>query len=127
MAHLFSVCGTPAAFLHPMDALHVTMGVLAGSDILITISKGGESAELNDLIQLARRRDLRADLGVVALDPQIALRHAGPLLAVGQLVGAVGLDAVAQRRQLGIDVVVGRRAAAAALRRRDGQACRRRP
>lgn len=59
MAHLLSVCGTPAAFLHPMDALHGTMGVLAEGDILITISKGGESAEINDLIVLARRRDVR--------------------------------------------------------------------
>ena len=50
MAHLLSVCGTPAAFLHPMDALHGTMGVLAPGDILITISKGGESAEINDRI-----------------------------------------------------------------------------
>lgn len=58
MAHLFSVCGTPAAFLHPMDALHGTMGVLAEDDILMTISKGGESTELNDLIGLARRRDV---------------------------------------------------------------------
>lgn len=59
MAHLLSVCGTPAAFLHPMDALHGTMGVLAPGDVLITISKGGESAEINDLIVLARRRDVR--------------------------------------------------------------------
>lgn len=59
MAHLLSVCGTPAAFLHPMDALHGTMGVLTRGDILITISKGGESTEINDLIVLARRRDVR--------------------------------------------------------------------
>lgn len=59
MAHLFSVCGTPAAFLHPMDALHGTMGVLAESDVLVTLSKGGESAELNELIGLARRRRVR--------------------------------------------------------------------
>ncbi|MCH1883934.1 SIS domain-containing protein [Agrococcus sp. ARC_14] len=71
MAHLFSVCGTPAAFLHPMDALHGTMGVLAESDILLTISKGGESAELNDLIGLARRRGV----GIIAItsDPSSSM------------------------------------------------------
>lgn len=56
LAHLLSVCGTPAAFLHPMDALHGTMGVLTSSDILVTLSKGGESAEINQLIELAQRR-----------------------------------------------------------------------
>lgn len=58
MAHLLSVCGTPSAFLHPMDALHGTMGVLAAGDIMITISKGGETAEINDLIVLARKREV---------------------------------------------------------------------
>lgn len=59
MAHLLSVCGTPSAFLHPMDALHGTMGVLADGDMLITISKGGETGEINELIDLAKRRGVR--------------------------------------------------------------------
>lgn len=59
MAHLFSVCGTPAAYLHPSDALHGTMGVLQPSDVLLAISRGGESAEINELARRAR------DQGVV--------------------------------------------------------------
>lgn len=59
MAHLLSVCGTPSAFLHPMDALHGTMGVLVDGDVLITISKGGETSEINELMELARRRGVR--------------------------------------------------------------------
>jgi len=49
MAHLLTVCGTPALYLQPMDALHGGMGVVAKGDILIAISRGGESAEINDL------------------------------------------------------------------------------
>src|SRR5690606_30155162 len=48
MAHLLSVSGTPSVFVHPMDALHGTMGAFAGNDILIGISRGGETAEIND-------------------------------------------------------------------------------
>ncbi|QZY52953.1 KpsF/GutQ family sugar-phosphate isomerase [Leucobacter tenebrionis] len=59
MAHLLSVCGTPAAYLAPMDALHGTMGVLAPGDIMMTLSKGGETTEINDLIELAKRRDVK--------------------------------------------------------------------
>ena len=109
MAHLLSVCGTPAAFLHPMDALHGTMGVLAPGDILITISKGGESAEINDLIVLARRRDVR----IIALtskpestmaqlaDTVVTLHNRegadpGDVIAMGStLVSAVWGDALA--------------------------------
>lgn len=49
MAHLLSVCGTPAMFLPPMDALHGTMGAVRSGDLMIAISKGGESSEINEL------------------------------------------------------------------------------
>ena len=58
MAHLLSVCGRASVFLHPMDALHGSSGALAAGDVIIAISKGGESAEINDLCVLARTRGL---------------------------------------------------------------------
>ncbi|GAA1954312.1 SIS domain-containing protein [Microbacterium aquimaris] len=63
MAHLLAVCGTPSTFIHPMDALHGTMGALAAGDVLISISRGGESAEINDFSTRAQRRSV----SVVAL------------------------------------------------------------
>ena len=56
MAHLLSVCGRASVFLHPMDALHGSSGALAAGDVVIAISKGGESAEINELCVLARSR-----------------------------------------------------------------------
>lgn len=56
MAHLLSVCGTPALFLPGMDALHGTMGAVVAGDVLITISRGGESTELNDLSARVKQR-----------------------------------------------------------------------
>lgn len=56
MAHLFSVSGTPSMFIQPSDALHGTMGALRGEDVLIAISKGGESDEINDLCRRAKQR-----------------------------------------------------------------------
>lgn len=56
MAHLLSVCGSPALFLHPMDALHGSMGALGPGDILIAISRGGGSTELTDLVERAKER-----------------------------------------------------------------------
>jgi arabinose-5-phosphate isomerase len=49
MAHLFTVCGTPALYLPPMDALHGSMGAVTAGDALIAISRGGASDEINDL------------------------------------------------------------------------------
>jgi arabinose-5-phosphate isomerase len=63
LAHLLSVCGTPALFLHPMDALHGAMGAVAGGDLLIAISRGGGSSEINELA----RRVQPLGVAVVAL------------------------------------------------------------
>lgn len=109
MAHLLAVCGTPAAFIHPMDALHGTMGVLTRGDVLISISRGGESKEINDLSSRAIDRGL----SVIALTaaPESALGRLakvtvvldtepeadpGGMIAMGStLVTAVWGDAVA--------------------------------
>lgn len=58
MAHLLAVSGTPSVFVHPMDALHGTMGAFAPTDVLIGISRGGETAEINSLMVLAQKRGL---------------------------------------------------------------------
>lgn len=63
MAHLFSVSGTPSVFMQPMDALHGSLGAITDKDIVIVISKGGGSSEINDLA--LRCKGLGA--GVVAL------------------------------------------------------------
>ncbi len=63
MAHLFSVSGTPSMFVQPSDALHGAMGALREGDVLIAISKGGESDEINDLCSRAKERGVK----VVAL------------------------------------------------------------
>lgn len=54
LAHLLSVSKTPSLFIHAMDALHGTMGAIEPHDILIAISKGGESDEVNNLCQLVK-------------------------------------------------------------------------
>lgn len=56
LAHLLSVCGTPAVYLQPMDALHGTMGAVGADDVVMAISKGGVSDEINDLCRRLRDR-----------------------------------------------------------------------
>jgi arabinose-5-phosphate isomerase len=56
LAHLLSCCGTPALFIHPGDSQHGLAGAVTGRDILIAISKGGETNEINHLAQVAKSR-----------------------------------------------------------------------
>lgn len=52
LAHLLSVCGTPAVYLPAMDALHGGMGAVTAHDLVLAISKTGRSAELTRLTEL---------------------------------------------------------------------------
>ncbi|MGE2716920.1 SIS domain-containing protein [Mycolicibacterium litorale] len=51
LAHLLSVCGTPAVYLPAMDALHGGMGAVTAHDLVLAISKTGRSAELTSLTE----------------------------------------------------------------------------
>lgn len=55
-AHLLSVGGTPAFFLHPADGLHGGLGAVGPQDIVLALTKGGGSAELNAFCSGARER-----------------------------------------------------------------------
>ena len=56
LAHLLSCSGTPAVFLHAADSLHGGAGAITASDVVIAISKGGRSAEVNEFARIARER-----------------------------------------------------------------------
>jgi len=59
LAHLLSCCGTPALFIHPGDAQHGLSGAVTDRDVLILISKGGETTEVNTLASIAKQRGAR--------------------------------------------------------------------
>ncbi len=47
--------GTPAMFVHPAEASHGDLGMITSDDIVLMLSKSGESAELKDLLIYTRR------------------------------------------------------------------------
>ena len=57
-AHVLTDCGARAMFLSPDQGLHGHLGALAAGEVLIAISRGGESAEVVQMAQIAGRRGL---------------------------------------------------------------------
>lgn len=53
-----SSTGTPSFFLHPADALHGDLGMLARGDALLTISYGGETPEILNLLETLKRLEM---------------------------------------------------------------------
>ena len=47
--------GTPAFFLHPAEASHGDLGMVAGGDVVMALSLSGETPELRDVIDYCKR------------------------------------------------------------------------
>jgi arabinose-5-phosphate isomerase len=47
--------GTPAFFVHPGEASHGDLGMIAADDVIMALSWSGETVELKDLIDYSRR------------------------------------------------------------------------
>ncbi len=55
LAATFASTGTPAFFVHAAEANHGDLGMISGNDVVLAISKGGESVELRSIINYTRR------------------------------------------------------------------------
>lgn len=51
----FNSTGTPALFLHPVEAMHGDLGMVTGKDVLLAISNSGETDELNIVVPCIRQ------------------------------------------------------------------------
>lgn len=55
IAATFASTGTPAVSLHPVEAVHGDIGIVAKNDIVLAISNSGETMEVIQLIPLIRK------------------------------------------------------------------------
>lgn len=63
--------GTAAIFLHPSDALHGDLGMVRKDDVVILISKSGDTEELTNLVPLLKR--LKVNLIAMCTDRESKL------------------------------------------------------
>ena len=59
LAASFTSTGVPAIFLNPVDASHGDMGIVDKNDILIILSNSGETHELSDLLDFAKKKQIK--------------------------------------------------------------------
>src|SRR5579864_7071329 len=55
----FSSTGTPSFFLHPAEALHGDLGMLARGDMIMAVSYGGETREIVALLDALKRLEIK--------------------------------------------------------------------
>ena len=55
LAATLTSTGTPATFLHPADSVHGDLGIVGAEDVVILVSKSGESTEILSLLDHVHR------------------------------------------------------------------------
>ncbi|MBL9062075.1 KpsF/GutQ family sugar-phosphate isomerase [Tabrizicola sp.] len=75
IAATFASTGTPAHFVHPAEASHGDLGMVAKGDVLIVLSNSGETTELADILAHAKRFGIPL-IGVAGREGSTLLRQA---------------------------------------------------
>jgi len=78
VAATFASTGTPALFLHAVEALHGDLGMLTSDDILMPISSSGETDELIELLEAVKR--LGVHLITLTASPRSTLAGASDIV-----------------------------------------------
>ncbi len=81
IAHSLSCIERPALFLTPSDAIHGGLGVLQAEDILILISKGGNTKELINLIYACKTKKAKL-IGVTENETSVIAENADILVKI---------------------------------------------
>jgi len=74
IAATFSSTGTPAFFLHPVEAGHGDLGVVGAGDVVLAISKSAASDEIGELLPAFKRLGTPIILITARLDGELAQR-----------------------------------------------------
>ncbi|MCD4749814.1 MAG: KpsF/GutQ family sugar-phosphate isomerase [Thermoanaerobaculales bacterium] len=91
LAATMSSTGTPAFFLHPAEATHGDLGILAPGDLVIAISNSGATDEILRLVQFLKRQGIA--MIAMSSQPQSPLAEAAEIhLDLGVTREACPLD-----------------------------------
>jgi arabinose-5-phosphate isomerase len=81
--------GTPAYFVHPAEASHGDLGMMAQGDVALVLSNSGETPELADLVAYTRRFDILL-IGVASRAQSTLLKQSDVALVLPQAPEACG-------------------------------------
>src|SRR3954447_3914075 len=88
IAATLSSIGTPALFMHPVDAIHGDLGMVVRGDVVVALSASGETEEVLHLLATIKR--LQVPLVSLTCDPIFS--ENGPKLSTLASAAEVALD-----------------------------------
>jgi arabinose-5-phosphate isomerase len=93
IAATFASTGTPAHFVHPAEASHGDLGMMAQGDVVLVLSNSGETPELADLIAYTRRFGIPM-IGVASRADSTLLKQSDVALVLPPATEACGTGVV---------------------------------
>lgn len=83
IAHKFAatLCstGTPAAYIHPGEAAHGDLGIVAKNDCIVAFSTSGKTNEVIEMLELGRHLGLKTIIGITS-HPDSRLRELADII-----------------------------------------------
>ena len=103
--------GTPAVFIHPAEAAHGDLGLIASNDVIVAFSTSGKTREVIELIALSRHLtqakvigitshpnsdlrdmlDIALDMGIIREPCPLGLTPSASMAAMGAIGDALAL------------------------------------
>jgi len=109
IAATLSSTGTPALFMHPVEALHGDLGMLTKGDVVIALSASGETEEILELLATIKRMQL--PLIAITCDESASLaseplRRGQGKLSPASRAGLEGLSTLASSADVSLSCAV---------------------
>ena len=83
IASTLASTGTPAFFVHPGEASHGDLGMIANNDVILALSWSGETAELKNITDYSRRYGIKL-IAMTAISDSALAKVADAVLALPQ-------------------------------------------
>jgi arabinose-5-phosphate isomerase len=83
IASTLASTGTPAFFVHPGEASHGDLGMIASNDVILALSWSGETAELKNITDYSRRHGIKLIVMTAIVESALA-KVADVILALPQ-------------------------------------------
>src|ERR1700733_3077043 len=112
IAATFSSTGTPALYLHPVDAMHGDLGMVVRGDVVLALSASGETEEILQLLATIKR--LRVPLIAMTGD-EVGGKSAGESPALMPLSSTLEISTLAAAADVALDCSIAQEACSLGL------------
>jgi arabinose-5-phosphate isomerase len=84
--------GTPASFLHPGEAAHGDLGLLAPGDVIIAFSTSGKTREIIEMLERAHHFGIDTIIGITSHPDSTIRTLSNIVLSMGEIVEPCSLQ-----------------------------------